>query len=175
MKKLKSHLWTVVMFVLFFTMALASVPSQRTTYHKPKPLPCVTHKGLAYSPVLVKFFISGSYTLKDLQSVQQRDPGDIINELNKLNPGKYQLTSGQTPNLNLYVTYNTDSYQHYGASVKGYVYDGNFSFTLPTNYNIDDLNGSAYGPGKIMTDIAQKVNTFISYGWCNNCPTPCNP
>lgn len=175
MKKFKPHFWTIAIFALFFTMGLASTPPQHTTYHKPKPQPCITHKGLTYSPVLVKFFISGSYSLKDLQGAQQNDPEAITNELNKLNPGKYQLTSGQTPNLNLYVTYNTDSYQHYGASVKGYVFDGDFSFTLDNNYNLNDLNGDAYSPGKIMSDIAQKVNSFISYGWCTNCPSPCNP
>ncbi len=175
MKNLKPHFWPIATFILFFALALASTPPQHTTYHKPKPQPCITHKGLAYSPVLVKFFISGSYSLKDLQGAQQNDPEEIISELNRINPNKYQLTSGQTPNLNLYVTYNTDSYQHYGATITGYVYDGDFSFTLSTNYNIDDLNGSVLSPGKIMTDIASKVNDYISYGWCKNCPSPCNP
>jgi hypothetical protein len=175
MKKLKAHFWPVTIFALFFAMAIACVAPKHYTYQKPKPQPCITHKGLTYSPVLVKFFISGSYTLKDLEGAQQRDPEEIISELNRINPYKYQLSSGQTPNLNLYVTYNTDSYQHYGATITGYVYDGDFSFTLPTNYNIDDLNGSILYPGKIMTDIASKVNAYIAYGWCKNCTGPCNP
>lgn len=175
MKKFKSHFWSITIFVLFFAMAVASVPQQHYTYHKPKPQPCITHKGLTYSPVLVKFFISGSYTVKNLQEVQQKHPDAIIAELNRINPNKYQLVSGQTPNLNLYITYNTDNYQHYGATVTGYVYDGDFTFTLDTNYSLDDFGGDYLSQGKGITDIASKLNAYISYGWCKNCTGPCNP
>ena len=175
MKKFKSHFWSILTFAIFFAMAIACVAPKHYTYQKPKPQPCITHKGLSYSPVLVKFFISGSYPLKDLAGAQKDDPGDILYELNRINPNKYQLTSGQTPNLNLYVTYNSDNYQHYGASITGYVYDGDFSFTMETNYNSSDFNDDILGNGKIFRDIASKVNAYIAYGWCKNCPSPCNP
>ena len=174
MKKFKPQLAPVIVIIVFLGFAIASTPPRHYTYAKSKPLPCITHKGLAYSPVLVKFFISGSYPLKDLAGAQKDDPNDILYELNKLNANKYQLTSGQTPNLNLYVTYNSDNYQHYGATIAGYVYDGDFTFTLNTNYNSDDFN-DLLGSGKIFHDIASKVNDYISWGWCKNCPSPCNP
>ncbi len=171
MKKFKSHFWPLTIFVLFFAMAIACIPSKHYTYQKPQP--CIKHKPLYYSPILVKFFISGSYPLKDLAGAQKDDPKDLIYELNGLTPNKYQLTSGQTPNLNVYITYNSDNYQHYGASITGYVFDGDFSFTLSTNYNSSDFNDDFLGSGKIFHDIAARINDYITLGWCKNCPTPC--
>ena len=147
-------------------LALGSYPSNYHRTYKPKPLPCVTHKGLAYSPVLVKFNISGSYTMKDLSTAQRTGYQILMEDLQSKNYGKYQLADGVTPNLTADVVVNNDSYEHYGATVHLYVYDGSSWFTLPTNY---------ITPEKLFDDIATKLNTFISYGWCNNCPDPCNP
>ncbi|HYM93578.1 MAG TPA: hypothetical protein VET23_05515 [Chitinophagaceae bacterium] len=174
MKKIKSLLSAAIVIIVFSILAIASVPTQHTTYRKPKPQPCTKHQPLYYSPVLVKVFISGTYTLKDLTGAQRDDPPDLIFELNALTPNKYKLVSGETPNLNLYITYNTDNYQHFGASVTGYVYDDNFSFTLDTNYSSDDINGDfLMGSSKILKDIASRVNAYITLGWCKNCPLPC--
>lgn len=173
MKTIKLFLPEIAVIIISLGLAVASTPP-RQTYRKPVPQPCIKHKPLYYSPILVKFFISGSYTLKDLAGAQRDDPPDIIYELNKLSPNKYQLASGETPNLSLYITYNSDSYQHFGASITGYVYDGDFSFTLATNYNSSDFNDDFLtGGGKVFRDIASRVNDYITLGWCKNCPNPC--
>jgi len=164
MKKIKSSFFSYATFILFFAMAIASV-APRTTYQN-KPLPCVTHKPLYYSPILVQVNLSGSYTMKDLQGAQRTGQTYIIDELNVLNAYKYKLADGVTPNLNLYITVNTDNYEHYGASVTGYVFDGNFNFTLPASYVTSE---------KLFEDIAEKINSYIVGGWCNNCPSPCTP
>jgi hypothetical protein len=165
MKKIRPSIWSYSVFVLFLIMAIASATSH-PTYSKPKPQPCITHKGLTYAPVLVKFNITGSYTMKDLSGAQISGSKYLIDEMNSLAYSKYQIADGVTPNLNLYVTINTDNYQHYGAYIQGYVYDGDFSVTLNTDY---------YTAEKLFDDIAKKVNVFIQYGWCRNCPGPCNP
>ncbi len=164
MKKFESKALPAATFVLFFVMALASAAPKQATYQKPKP--CVTHKGLTYSPVLIKVNLSGDYTMKDLQEAQRTRPVYILNQLNYLNPGKYQLADGVTPNLNLYITLQTDSYGHYGATLTGYVHDGDFYRSLNTNYVTLE---------KLYDDIATEVNYFVRNGWCNNCPSPCNP
>ncbi|OIR12684.1 hypothetical protein GALL_57510 [mine drainage metagenome] len=168
MKKVKEQLWPAMIFIIFLAMAVASVPNNYNhhTYHKPVPQPCVTHKGLSYSPVLLKVNLTGYYTMKDLPEAQRTVPDYIVNKLNSLSYGKYSLANGVTPNLTLNITYTTDSYQHYGAEIRGYVYDGDFYITLPANYITFE---------KLDDDIADKVNTFINYGWCRNCPQPCNP
>lgn len=150
---------------LFILMTLACV-APKATYQPPKPLPCVTHKALTYSPVLVTIYISGSYNMKDLSEAQRLVPTILLNKLNLLNPNKYRMADGEKPNLSLYVTYNSDNYGHFGAEIKGYVFDGDFSKRLDANYVTWE---------KLDADIAAKVNSFISYGWCTNCPPPCNP
>jgi hypothetical protein len=165
MNKRKSRTLSFAVFVIFFAMAIASAPPK---YYQapPKPQPCVTHKGLTYSPVLVKISISGSYTMKDLSGAQRYGYQVLMDELNSLSYGKYKLADGVTPNLDLTITINTDSYQHYGATVYGSVYDGSFNYDWSTNY---------VTPEKLFSDMATQINTFIVYGWCKNCPTPCMP
>ena len=102
--------------------------------------------------------------MKDLQGAQRLGFQYIMDELNRLSPYKYRLSDGETPNLTLNVTVNTDSYQHYGATINGFVYDGNFYNDLPTNYITAE---------KLFDDVAQQVNIYITRGWCKNCPSPC--
>jgi hypothetical protein len=162
-QKLKIFL-PVITGILFFAMALACATPKAS--YKPKPLPCVTHKGLNYSPVLTRINLSGSYTMKDLNGAQRYAYDYVMDELRRLNPGKYQLADGVTPNLTIDIVINTDSYQHYGATLNMYVYDGSVYYSWGTDYVTVD---------KLYDDICAKANTFISYGWCTNCPSPCNP
>lgn len=152
--------------LVFLAMALASAPSHHTAYRKYKPQPCTTHKPLYYSPVLTQIFISGTYTMKDLPKAQSDLPSLFLSELNNQSPGKYQLANGVTPNLNLYITFTTDNYQHYGAEIHGYVYDGDFYTSLTNNYSTFD---------KLAEDISNQVNIYITRGWCKNCEGACNP
>jgi hypothetical protein len=164
MEKIKSFLPVAAVWVLFFIMVLAcATPKQSYT---PRPQPCVTHKGLNYSPVLTKINLSGSYTMKDLSGAQRLGYEIIMDNLKRLNPGKYQLSDGVTPNLTINITINTDSYQHYGATLDMYVYDGTVYNSFPTNYITVE---------KLFDDLCYKINNYVSYGWCTNCPSPCNP
>ena len=166
MKNVLQRLEGPLVIAAFLALAWASTPSRHAYYAKQKPQPCITHKPLSYSPVLVKIYIGGTYTMKDLPGAQTDEPTYILNQLNEVNPGKYQLANGATPNLNLYITYTTDNYQHYGAEIHGYVFDGDFYDVLNNNYVTFD---------RLDADIVQKVNEFIDGGWCKNCPSPCNP
>lgn len=165
MKKLKQQTRALVVFVIFLAITIASA-TPRSTYQKPKPEPCVTHGALTYEPVLVKINISGSYVMKDLSGVQRYGYEYLMDKLIALSPGKYKLADGVTPNLELNITINTDSYQHYGATLYGYVYDGSFYYPWSNNY---------VTPEKLFDDIASQTDRFIRYGWCKNCPDPCNP
>jgi hypothetical protein len=165
MKIIKRQFVPAVTAILFFLMVLACA-SSKPAYHAPKPLPCVTHKGLNYSPVLTRIELSGSYTMKDLNGAQRYAYDYVMDELKQLNPGKYQLADGVTPNLTLQIVINTDSYQHYGATLNMYVYDGSAYYPWPSDYVTID---------KLYDDICAKVNVFVSNGWCSNCPSPCNP
>ncbi len=155
MKKIKSHIWGVGVTGLFFIMVYACATPKRTTY-RPAPDPCVKHAGLSYSPVLVQINIDGSYTMKDLSGAQRSGQVYFMDALSATNLYKYKLAEGVTPNLNIYITINTDSYQHYGAKVKLYVYDDNTWFDMPSNY---------VEPFKLFDDIAAKINSFVMYGW----------
>ena len=143
-------------------MFFASAPPTQT--YKTKPQPCIKHKPLNYSPVLVRMYISGSYQMKDLAEVQRTLPYTLLNKLNSLTPYKYKMADGVTPNLSLYVNYTSNSYGHYGAELTGYVYDGDFNFSFGTNYLTFE---------KLDDDIVAKINHFITGGWCRNCPSPC--
>lgn len=164
-KQIKLRFTSTVTAFLFFMMSIACAPP-RSSYHAPKPLPCTTHKGLSYSPVLVSIYISGSYQMKDLSEVQRTLPNYLLGLLNNLSYAKYKMADGEKPNLSLYVNYTTDSYGHYGADIKGYVFDGDFHTWTDSNYvTWEKLDG----------EIARTVNWFISSGWCKNCPSPCSP
>jgi hypothetical protein len=164
MGKRKPRTWSFAIFIVFFAMAIASTAPKH--YQAPKPQPCTTHKPLTYSPILVKMSISGSYTMKDLSGAQRYGYQVLMDELNSLSYGKYKLADGVTPNLDLSITINTDSYQHYGAVLYGSVYDGSFNYDWSTNYVTAE---------KLFSDMAAQINIFISNGWCKNCPSPCQP
>jgi hypothetical protein len=157
MKKIKSHIWAIGVTAIFLLMVFACAPTRtrKTVYH-PAPDPCVNHGGLTYSPVLVQINIDGSYTMKDLSGAQRSGQVYFFDALNLVNPGKYKLAEGVTPNLTIYITVNTDSYQHYGAHIKFYVFDDNTWFDMPSNY-VDPIH--------LFDDIAAKLNPWIMYGW----------
>ena len=156
MNKIKPYLLGLGVFTVFFLMVLASAPPRRTTTYKKPYDPCVNHGALSYSPVLVQVNIDGSYTMKDLSGAQLSGQAYFFSALQATNYNKYELAQGVTPNLNIYITVNTDGYQHYGATVKFYVFDDNTWFNMPSNY-VD--------PSKLFDDIASKLNQYISYGW----------
>ncbi|MBV9986885.1 MAG: hypothetical protein JO301_04365 [Chitinophagaceae bacterium] len=165
MKNNKSGLAAFVVAALFLLMAAASAPPRRSYQsYQPKPLPCIKHRPLNYSPVLIKLNISGSYTMKDLPGYQESGPYLYLEKLNNLNPYKYKLADGVLPNLTLEITFNTDNYGHYGATINGSVFDGEFYINLPSNYITHQ---------KLLDDICSAVDARITRGWCRNCPGPC--
>jgi hypothetical protein len=163
MKTLKKNLYAASVSGIFIIMALACAPT-KTSYKPPRPQPCIKHAALSYSPILVKINISGSYTMKDLSGAQRLGYEYLMDALNNLTAYKYKLADGVKPNLELNVTINTDSYQHYGAALNGYVYDGDFYFDWSNDY---------VTPERLFDDIAKQVNMYITKGWCKNCPDPC--
>jgi hypothetical protein len=152
------------MIAAFIAMALACAAPQHTYVYKPAP--CVRHKPINYSPVLVSIYISGSYNMRDLKEVQRTLPQTLLDKFNAQSYNKYKMGDGEKPNLSLYITYSSDSYEHYGAEVKGYLYDGDFYTSFSANYITFE---------KLDNDIVSGVNGFITNGWCTNCPTPCDP
>ncbi len=161
MKRITAALLVSGVFLAFFLMIFACAPSRPQYSYKPAPDPCVNHTALNYSPVLVQINIDGSYTMKDLSGAQVEGQTYFFQALQNDNYGKYQLAQGVTPNLNIYITVNTDGYQHYGATVKFYVYDDNTWFSMSSNY-VD--------PAKLFDDIAYKLNSYVVNGWTHgNC------
>lgn len=163
MKTLKPHLYASTIAGIFIIMSLACA-SSKPAYRRPVKQPCVKHAPLTYSPVLVKMNISGSYTMKDLSGAQSFGYQYLIDALNNLTAYKYKLADGETPNLTLNITINTDSYQHYGAILNGYVYDGDFYYSWDNNYITAE---------RLFDAIAKQVNWYITGGWCKNCDGPC--
>jgi|GEM_PF-814634 len=161
MKKIKSHLAAAVAAAAFLFMVFASAPQNRYVYRKPQKLPCVHHDALNYSPVLVQINIDGSYTMKDLPTAQVSWQSYFMSKLLAANSYKYKLAQGVTPNLTINITINTDGYQHYGATVKFYVFDDNTWFSTQSNY-VD--------PALLFDDIATRMNSYVSNGWSHDCP-----
>lgn len=163
MKKIKSRLAATLVAVVFLFMVFASATQhqRRTVYRAPQKRPCVQHGPLNYSPVLIQVNIDGSYTMKDLPGVQTSWQSYFLDKLLAANSYKYKFAQGVTPNLTIQITINTDGYQHYGATVKFYVYDDNTWFTLPSNY---------VEPARLVDDIADRMNRYVSYGWSHDCP-----
>lgn len=164
MKKIKHLVPSAGVVIIFFLMALACATPQHTRQYKAKPEPCTIHAPITYSPLLVKINLSGSYTMKDLSGAQRDRPTYILDAMNGFNAYKYKIADGVTPNLTLNINLTTDSYEHYGATVNGYVYDGSFYTSFNTDYVTME---------KLYDDIARQVNIFISQGWCKNCTGPC--
>ncbi|MDB5131138.1 MAG: hypothetical protein JWR02_887 [Mucilaginibacter sp.] len=160
MKKIKSNFVAAIVAIVFLLMVFASATQHRTVYRAPQKEPCVRHDPLNYSPVLVQINIDGSYTMKDLSGAQRSGQVYFMDALTATNTYKYKLAQGVTPNLNIYITINTDSYQHYGARVKFYVFDDNTWFDMPSNY---------VEPGRLFEDIAAKINSFVVGGWNHGC------
>jgi hypothetical protein len=160
MKKIRSHFVAAIVAIVFLLMVFASATQHRTVYRAPQKEPCVRHDPLNYSPVLVQINIDGSYTMKDLSGAQRSGQVYFMDALTATNTYKYKLAQGITPNLNIYITINTDSYQHYGARVKFYVFDDNTWFDMPSNY---------VEPGRLFEDIAAKINSFVVGGWNHGC------
>ena len=160
MKKINSNAVAAGISLVFLVMcfACATTAPRKTSYkqYKPAPDPCVKHDAISYSPVLTQINIDGSYTMKDLSGAQRSGQTYFMDALKSINSYKYQLAQGVTPNLNVYITVNTDSYQHYGAHVRFYVFDDNTWFDMPSNY-VD--------PEKMFDDIAAKLNSFVTGGW----------
>jgi len=161
MKKINPRLLTAIAAAVFLVMVFACAPQNRVVYRKPEKRPCVHHDPLNYSPVLIQVNIDGSYTMKDLPGVQTSWQSYFLDKLLAENSYKYKFAQGVTPNLTIQITINTDGYQHYGATVRLYVYDDNTWFSLPSNY---------VEPARLVDDIATKVNSFVSYGWSHDCP-----
>jgi biopolymer transport protein ExbD len=160
MKKIRSHFVAAAVAVVFLLMVFASA-TPRYTYRAPQKLPCVRHGALNYSPVLVQINIDGSYTMKDLPTAQVSWQAYFMSKLLEANSYKYQLAQGVTPNLTINITINTDGYQHYGATVKFYVYDDNTWFSTQSNY-VD--------PARLFDDIASRMNSYVANGWTHDCP-----
>lgn len=161
MKKIKPRLITAAVTIVFLFMVFASATPRRTVYRAPQKMPCVQHGPLNYSPVLIQVNIDGSYTMKDLPGVQTSWQSYFLDKLLAANSNKYKFAQGVTPNLTIQITINTDGYQHYGATVKFYVYDDNTWFTLQSNY---------VEPARLIDDIADRMNRYVSYGWSHDCP-----
>lgn len=155
MKKIKPRILAIGVAVIFLAIVFACATPRKTTY-RPQSDPCIHHAALSYSPVLVQINIDGSYTMKDLSGAQRSGQVYFMDALTATNSYKYKLAEGVTPNLNIYITVNTDSYQHYGAKVTLYVYDDNTWFNMPSNY---------VEPYHLFDDIAAKINSFVMYGW----------
>lgn len=163
MKRITTPLLVAGVFITFLIMIFACATPRRTYSYKPAPDPCVNHVALNYSPVLVQINIDGNYTMKDLGGAQTAGQAYFFQALQNDNYGKYSLAQGVTPNLTIYITVNTDGYQHYGSTVKMYVYDDNTWFNMPSNY-VD--------PEKLFDDIAYKLNSFVVNGYTHgNCST----
>jgi hypothetical protein len=159
-KKIKPNILSVGVAFMFLLMVFGSATPRKTVY-RPIKEPCVRHAALMYSPVLVQINIDGNYVMKDLTGVQGTNQVYLMSALAATNPGKYQLAQGVTPNLNIYITYNTDGYLHYGATVKFYVYDDNTWFSMPSNYV--DIS-------RLLDDVAARMNAYVTNGWSHGCP-----
>ena len=162
MKMIKPALWPLAIYGIFLAMAFACATPQHT--YKYKPPPCIKHSPMTYSPILIKVNLSGNYNMKDLQGAQRSRQVYVLDALNALNYSKYKMADGVTQNMTINITLTTDGYEHYGATVFCTVFDGDFTINLDNNYITLE---------KIYDDLAAKIDVFVRYGWCKNCPTPC--
>ncbi len=132
---------------------------QRSTYVAPK---CYVHQPLDYAPILVNISVTANYTLDDPQSFHNNMPGELFDALDDVNPNKYELADGVTPNLYLTLTLTNDGQNHYGAYLnvsgngEGYL----FNYSWPQNY----VTGR-----KLVTDVAAMTDRFVTEGWNRNC------
>ena len=161
MKKIRSHLISFTVIVVFFLMALACATTSHPRYTKPTVYPCVHYAGLTYSPILLKINISASYNMKDITAVRANDPYMILEELQKLNYS-YKLADGVRPNLVLNVSYTNDGYDHFGVNLYvDWQGQANFTITLPNNY----ITGH-----QLIEDMAKELNRWVTNGWhSGNC------
>lgn len=160
-------------------MAIACATPQHTS--KPVPRPCITHVPMYNSSLQIAVYISGSYTMKDLNGAQVSGRDALLQELNSLSYNKFRLADGTNPDLSFSITVNENS-SYYGAEVYMYVNDGNCKYRY-SNGKESRGSGSVFSRfstnyvtgQKLFHDIAEKFYGFINYGWCQDCASPCNP
>ena len=171
----KKQLYPAFVFVFFLLLAVASMPPRKT--YQSKPEPCTTHGPMYASPLLVRVYISGSYTMKDLSGAQISGRDYLVSSLNRYALNKYQLADGVTPHVSFNITINEYS-SYYGAEVYMNFMDGMCRsngkyFNNCQSYSRFETNYVT--AQKLFDDIAVKYDNFIRNGWCKGCPEPCNP
>ena len=162
-------------FVFFLTTAISSVAPKNT--YKPKPNPCVTHAPMSASPLMIRVYISGSYTMKDLSGAQISGRDALLRSLNNVNYNKYQLADGVTPIITFNITINEYS-GYYGAEVYMNVSDGYCKSNgklICCCSAFKRFETTYVTPHKLYDDIASMFDGFIRGGWCTDCASPCNP
>lgn len=175
MQKVKKLLFPGIVFALFYAAAVASMAPKQS--YQPQPRPCITHAPITTSPLLLRVYISGSYTMKDLSGAQVSGRDYFVRALNYVNPYKYQLADGVNPYLTFTITINEYS-GYFGATVDMSVTDGKcFSKgkSMCCCNAFKRFETTYVTPNKLYDDIASKFNSFITGGWCSDCPSPCNP
>jgi hypothetical protein len=141
----------------FACLLAGCVAEENYAYNPPAQQTCYRHDPLDYVPVLVKISVTANYELKNWDGLSGENRY-FFEELDDINPGKYQLADGVTPNLILTITLTNDGNDHYGAVLEGH---GNgegylFSYTWAQNY---------VTARRLREDVADKVNAFITQGW----------
>ncbi len=152
--------WILILAVLLgMTGCTGLIPVQAPRYTPP---PCTRHAALGYSPVKVKLNVNFTYNLRDPNAAQEWTPNALFTALNATSGTTYTLADGVTPNLILDVTITNDGQNHYGATMEGYGNGEGYLFRY--SWSNDYVTGS-----QLLTDIANKINGFVQYGWSNNC------
>jgi hypothetical protein len=128
--------------------------SQETQQHVPQPY---THDALQYK-VKVRYYVNYTYTPKDTANATD----ELINEFEKRletdgnNGYGYELAEGETPNLTLNITVNSDNSNNMTMQVNASVSDDTF------NVHTDNSYQDFY---RMIDAMADSVNAFVSEGW----------
>jgi hypothetical protein len=172
---LRFRLYPVAVLLFFLIGAIASTTSKQA--YKPQPRPCITHAPITTSSILVRVYISGSYTMKDLSGAQISGRDLFVRALNKANPYKYKLADGVNPQISFNITINEYS-GYYGADVYMDVSDNNCKSAgkyICCCQAYRKYETSYVTAEKLFDDIAVRFDGFVRGGWCTDCQSPCNP
>ena len=151
---MRKRFYTVAGLITSMFLCSCDAESPAAPTRVPQPY---SHDALAYK-VKVKYNVNFTYTPKDPSEA----PEVVIHEFQRRleadgnNGNGYAMAEGEAPNLILNITVGSDTSDNKTMQVSGFVSDDNFSVSTENTYQ-DAV--------KMIDDMADKVNAFISQGW----------
>ena len=152
---MSSRTWVAVVLTLLVAGCVTDGGGYQTASRTPA---CQYQVPITYAPVRLRINTAATYSMNNFQGFQRDTPWFLIESLDDINPGKYQLADGVASDINLIFTLTEDGQNHFGAHISAYLpkQDSWFRYSWPQYY---------VTPEKLIDDVADMIDQFVTQGW----------